>query len=53
MMDKCKKILLGVIGVMDIFVAFHMDYKNMDGWDHAWLVSVVGYLWVLWRQKRK
>lgn len=42
------KILLLLIGLMDIFVAWHLDFKKLDAWDYGWMAGVVAYLVALY-----
>ncbi len=43
------KILLLIMGIMYVMVAIHVDYANMDFWDYVWIVSVFGYIYLVFK----
>ncbi len=52
-MQEEMKILLLLVGIMDLFVAWHLDFKKLDAWDYGWMAGVVAYFATLYYHFRR
>ncbi len=52
-MQEEMKILLLLVGIMDLFVAWHLDFKKLDAWDYGWMAGVVAYFAALYYHFRR